>query len=77
MVHLELKLLSSVEVTFEQRYRFDVVASTPLQTCVLVAWRCDLTATLSQRFVLARKVPESQNSSKQLSISLMNKILAY
>ena len=36
MVHRELKLLSSVEATLEQRYNFDVVASTLLQSFVLV-----------------------------------------
>ena len=36
MVHRELKLLLSVEATLEQRYNFDVVASTLLQSFVLV-----------------------------------------
>ena len=41
-VQRELNLFSNVETKLEQRSSFDIVASTSLLSCVLVALRCHL-----------------------------------
>ena len=52
MIHLDMNLLSNIEATLEQLCNFDVMAPASVQR-VLVVRRCDLTATLSQRFTFA------------------------
>ena len=64
--HLELKLLSNVEITLEQRWNFDVVAPTSLQRFVLVLRCYNLITTLSQRCVFAGSFHEKQ--SKQITV---------
>ena len=53
ILYCEFNKRSNVEATLEQRRNFNVVTSTSLKRCVLVAWSYDLTATLSQRRILS------------------------
>ena len=55
IVRHELNLLSNVEVMLEQRFNFDVVASTSLQHCILVVRCWDLTKTVSLCCVFSGK----------------------
>ena len=59
VAYCELNLLSKVEATLRQHCNFDLVASTPLQDCVLVVWRFNLTTTLSQCCLLAAWIRNS------------------